>query len=350
MNTKKMWLFYSLAWLGYALLISLALLVEQRSVSVQLSLFARNLFFVLPAPLLLALLWPCSGWLNQRGFSTPVKVAFHLPGALLFTFAIQLFYYLCFLAGLIGPSAVNRNQAFWPMIYNVMMYAAHALIFHSLRAHQYRIQQDLKLAQTEKLLISTELNALRNKLNPHFLFNTLHSIIALVRKDQQAAEVALFRFSDMLRYILDTEKSGQDKVSLDQELAFIRDYLDLEALRLGKRLQVEWQIEAGSLSASIPALCLQPLVENSIKYAFNPRSQPGVLTLIASSQRHPGQLYLSVSDDGPGCDPAVIHNTTGMGLATIRRRLELEYGELAQFSLLSQPGQGTQIELRLPLA
>ncbi len=350
MNTRKMWLFYTLAWLAYAILISLALLADQKPLSEQIFWFGRNLFFVVPAPLALALLWPLSRYLNQARFSGLAKVAVHVVGALLFTLFIQLFYYACFLLNLIGPSAINRNQAFWPMIYNVMMYAAHALIFHSLRAHQYRIQQDLKLAQTEKLLIGAELNALRNKLNPHFLFNTLHSIIALVRKDQQAAEVALFRFSDMLRYILDTEKSGQDKVSLDEELSFIRDYLDLEALRLGPRLQVQWHIDADCLGASIPALCLQPLVENSIKYTFNPRSQPGVLSLSASCQKYPGQLWLAVSDDGPGFDQAQMQASKGMGLATIRRRLQLEYGELAQFTVHSAASQGTQIELRLPLA
>ncbi len=349
MNTRKIWAWYCLAWLAYAILISLALLSEQVSAVEQIKLFLRNLFFLLAAPLLLALLWPGSGWLNQRGFSTPVKVAFHLLGALIFTFSIQLFYYLCYLAGLTDYSAVNRNQSFWPMIYNVMMYAAHALIFHSLRAHQYRIQQDLTLAHTQKLLVSAELNALRNKLNPHFLFNTLHSIIALVRKDQQAAEMALFRFSDMLRYILDTEKSGQDKVSLSGELAFTRDYLDLEALRLGKRLQLDWQIDQASLALSVPALCLQPLVENSIKYAFNPRSQPGTLRISASLNRHPDKLCLSVADDGPGCDVAQLERANGMGIATIKRRLALEYAGAADFTVRSSPGQGMQIEILLPL-
>lgn len=349
MNTRKIWLWYCLAWLAYTLLVCLALLSEQVSAVEQIRLFIRNFLFILPAPSFLALLWPFSGYLNRREFSTFSKIVIHLLGALCFTLYIQLFYYLCYRLDLFEASNVIRNQSFWPMIYNVMMYAAHALIFHSLRAHHYRIQQDLALAQTQKLLVGAELNALRNKLNPHFLFNTLHSIIALVRKDQQAAEMALFRFSDMLRYILDTEKSGQDKVSLSEELAFVRDYLDLEALRLGKRLQLDWQIEQASLAQSVPALSLQPLVENSIKYAFNPRSQAGTLRISSSLSRVPGKLCLSVEDDGPGCDPAQLEHATGMGIATIKRRLALEYAKAAAFTVRTSPGQGMQVEIQLPL-
>jgi len=94
----------------------------------------------------------------------------------------------------------------WPFLYNMMGYGIIASIFHGVRASAAARLQDIAMSQAQNLLVAAELTALRNKLNPHFLFNTLHSIIALVRKDAKAAEAALFRFSDMLRYILETEK------------------------------------------------------------------------------------------------------------------------------------------------
>jgi LytS/YehU family sensor histidine kinase len=204
-------------------------------------------------------------------------------------------------------------------------------------------------AQAQALLARTELAALRNKLNPHFLFNTLHSIIALTRKDSVAAEKALLMFSDMLRYVLDTEKAGEDHVPLGEELDFARDYLNLEALRLGHRLTLVWQIDESLLHHAVPALSIQPLVENSIKHAFNPRSAPGRLEIIARRDAATQSLIVTVRDDGPGCSPEALASAQGLGLKTVARRLQLEHGERASLRTESAPGAGFAVHLHWPL-
>jgi LytS/YehU family sensor histidine kinase len=199
------------------------------------------------------------------------------------------------------------------------------------------------------LLARAELSALRNKLDPHFLFNTLHSILALVRRDPPRAEQALLRFSDLLRQLLDRERGsadesgGEDRLLLAREIDFTRDYLALEALRLGPRLSVDWQLDDAALDARVPFLCVQPLVENAIKHAFNPRSAPGRLTL--SARPIAAGLQIEVADDGPGCDPARAEASAGLGLRTVRRRVELAGGRL---EVQTRPGAGFRVRIDLP--
>jgi len=208
----------------------------------------------------------------------------------------------------------------------------------------------MAISQAEALVAKSELTALRNKLNPHFLFNTLHSIIALTRKESGAAETALLKFSDMLRYILDTEKSGDTMVTLDEELKFVRDYLALESLRLGSRLSVEWDIDDATRYHLLPALTVQPLVENSIKHAFNPHSRAGKLTISAHINAANRDLDIAVSDDGPGCDMLAMKESSGLGVKTVARRLQLEYGQRGNLEIKTAPGAGCAIHLSIPLA
>ena len=203
-------------------------------------------------------------------------------------------------------------------------------------------------AQAQTLLARTELAALRNKLNPHFLFNTLHSIIALTRKDAPRAEGALLMFSDMLRYVLDTEKAGLDQVPLQQELDFTRDYLALEALRLGPRLTVQWQVDEAALSVAVPALSVQPVVENSIQHAFNPRSAPGVLRISVRLDALAHTLHIDIQDDGPGCTPDALAAAQGLGIKTVARRLLLQHGDRASLRIVTQPGAGFSAHFTLP--
>lgn len=345
---RKMWIAYTLIWLLYALTVSVALVTEEQ-VSIASFQFVRNMLLMLPAPFLLALVWPLTGFLQRKALPLFAIFSVHVGGALMYAFVPGLVYLGLSLVGIVQLDLSSRMFSFWPTLYNGMMYLTHALVFHGIRIHRQRVQQDLALEQTRRLLISTELNALRNKLNPHFLFNTLHSIIALVRKDQQAAESALFRFSDMLRYILDTEKSGHDRVTLEEELQFVRDYLALEGLRLGARLQVEWDVDDSCAGVSLPALIIQPLVENSIRHAFNPRSQPGLLTIRCSLDASAECLRVEVRDNGPGCDPQQIAQAAGMGMRTIQRRLALEYGDAAAWIVSTAPGAGMSVAFSVPL-
>jgi LytS/YehU family sensor histidine kinase len=217
------------------------------------------------------------------------------------------------------------------------------------RLNHARQHQAAAIQQAHALLVASELNALRNKLNPHFLFNTLHSIIALTRKNPEAAETALFQFSDMLRYVLDTEKSGSDRVTLEDELRFVRDYLELEGLRLGARLKVEWELDDVASGLPLPALSLQPLVENSIKHAFNPHSRPGLLRIRTRVDGEAGLLAMTVGDDGPGAEPAAVAQSNGLGLRTVARRLQLEYGARGALDIETAPGSGFVVTMSIPL-
>jgi LytS/YehU family sensor histidine kinase len=339
-----MWRIYIYGWLAYATFLAVADQLDK----VALGQFdfangALTIVTLVPSALLLSLAWPLTGYLERRQVRLPAQLAIHASAAVAFALVAQGGFWKMF--------SVNKPLSWyiWPLLYHAMTYALGAGIFHLVRANEAAHRQALAIHQAQSLLIASELNALRSKLNPHFLFNTLHSIIALTRKDSTAAEAALFQFSDMLRYVLDTEKSGNDRVTLDDELRFVRDYLELEALRLGERLTVEWDIDDDAGGHSLPALSLQPIVENSIKHAFNPHSRPGKLLIRTRHDTAARQLRMTVRDDGPGADPASLGRSNGLGIRTVQRRLELEYGARAAFSIDTAPGAGFAVTMSIPL-
>jgi LytS/YehU family sensor histidine kinase len=200
-------------------------------------------------------------------------------------------------------------------------------------------------------LVRAELAAITGKLNPHFLFNTLNSLIALTRKDSKAAEQALLRFAGMLRYVLDNKRSANERVALREEVDFVRDYLALETLRLGQRLKVDWDLDPATLDDEIPPLSLQPLVENSIQHGIAPRTQGGTVR-ISSRREGPGAtLALSVSDDGAGCEPAqldAVKSRSGIGLSALRKRFALDFDGRARMQIQTAPGAGFRTELWIP--
>jgi signal transduction histidine kinase len=349
---RRFWLLYAAGWVPLVLLYAVATRIDDLlSGNFKILVAFLNAAHTLgPAPFLLTFVWPLTGFLERRSSGPVFAVALHTVAAILFVaiwhavvYAIAYFYY--------GPQSAQRivqSWFIWQAMWGLMMYAVIAGVFHAVRAVEAARVQAVATAQAETLLMRSELVALRNKLNPHFLFNTLHSIIALTRKDAKAAEAALLKFSDMLRYVLETEKSGVDMVRLEDELQFVHDYLDLESLRLGNRLSVDWQVDDNAKSHLVPALSVQPLVENSIKHAFNPRVQKGVLTISARLDAAQQQLSIAVSDDGPGCDLAAVSQSTGLGVRTVERRLKLEYRERATFDIATAPRAGFRVQMVIP--
>jgi hypothetical protein len=340
-----MWRYYAAAWLTHALVITAMLqakdLAEGRF-DLMDALQAAQI--TLSPALMLAPVWPLAGWLERRGARLAAAIGLHVLAALVFA-VCSLFL----IKMMMGPYTKPLAWYLWPFMYFIMMYGLVAGVFHLVRTSRAAHRQALAIHQAQSLLIASELSALRSKLNPHFLFNTLHSIIALTRKDSGAAEAALFHFSDMLRYVLDTEKRGHDRVTLEEELRFVRDYLDLEALRLGERLSIEWDVDDAAAGQPLPALTLQPLVENSIKHAFNPHSRPGRLLIRTRVEHNAGRLLMTVRDDGPGADRAQIDASTGLGIRTVARRLQLDYGARAEFDIDTAPGAGFEVRLSIPL-
>ena len=341
-----MWRIYIGLWLAYVLLVALVVQADQIMAGrFDPSMVFYSLCTTGPPGVVLALLWPLTGWMDARGLRGAARFGLHLALALGFGLCTHLL-----LVATMGGKARPLSWHAWPLMYSLMIYALVAGTFQTVRANAAAQRQALAAQQARTMLVAAELGALRSKLNPHFLFNTLHSIIALTQRNPAAAEKALFQFSDMLRYVLDTERAGVDRVTLDAELDFVRDYLELEALRLGERLQVAWDLDPDAGDHLLPALTLQPLVENSIKHAFNPHSRPGLLRIASRRDVDQGVLRLSVSDVGPGAARAAVDASPGLGLRTIGRRLELDYAGRAALTVNTRPGAGFTVTVTLPLA
>ncbi len=283
-----------------------------------------------------------------------LEVVLHVVGAIAFGAAWQACDYTVS-ALLYGRGYANGmlvQTVLWRAIWGVIAYAAIATAFTAwLQARRARTAL-LAAAQAESALARAELAVISGKLNPHFLFNTLNSLIALTRKDAQAAEAALMRFSNMLRYVLDTKRSAADRVALGDEIEFVRDYLALESLRLGKRLQVDWELDPATFADEIPPLSLQPLVENAIQHGIAPRVEGGRVGIRSARNLMNQGLELSVEDDGAGCEPARLDDPaparSGIGLTALRRRFALDYDGRARLQIRTQPGAGFRVDLWIP--
>jgi LytS/YehU family sensor histidine kinase len=202
-----------------------------------------------------------------------------------------------------------------------------------------------RAARAEALQARAQLEALRNQLNPHFILNTLHALLGILRREPAVAEEALERLGDLLRYSLRVQREGLDEVTLREEIDFVRAYLDLERLRLGERLRVELDAPPEALDALVPAFALQTLVENAVRHAIAPRAGGGRLALRARPAG--GGLRIEVEDDGRGAPSGPSVDGQGIGLALLRERLSAIYDGRADLSLIRTEG-GTRAVLDLP--
>lgn len=192
---------------------------------------------------------------------------------------------------------------------------------------------------------SARLKALQAQLEPHFLFNTLNGISSLVaegRNDSATAMIA--RLSDFLRLTLQT--AGTPEITLANEMIFVRQYLDIQKLRFGDRLRFEFAIAPQAMDALVPALLLQPLVENAVRHGILPRASGG--RVIVSARTLDGRLLLDVDDDGPGIQRSAAPSS-GLGLSNTATRLTELYGGLAEFAVGRSKAGGAGVAIRIPL-
>lgn len=221
----------------------------------------------------------------------------------------------------------------------------------------------LELAEVEeerRLAATAKLDALRAQINPHFLFNTLNTIASKARTDPEQARELLLRLSDFFRYSV--RQQGQF-AEFGQEYFFVRTYLSLEQARFGDRLEVVYEIEPQVLTAQVPVLVIQPLVENAVKHGLAPKVEGGTVRLEAATDPIGRTTRIRVSDTGVGMDPDHVaalftpDPTTdeeaeggGLALRNIAARLGQIYGERHALRVVSEPGGGTTVELRIPQA
>ena len=237
--------------------------------------------------------------------------------------------------------ALFRTLDFEMPVYWALVGLQHAIDYHGeARAREVRA------AQLETRLVEAQLSTLQQQLHPHFLFNTLHAISALVHRDPEKADVMIERLSDLLRLTLD--KVGVQEVPLHEELDYLRAYLDIEQVHFGDRLQIDYLVEPAARHALVPNLILQPLAENAIRHGLEPRPEAGRLTIEASCRGN--VLTLSVRDTGRGVqDPARVNGHGGVGLTNTRARLERLYRGDARLDIAPNPGGGALATVTMPL-
>lgn len=201
-------------------------------------------------------------------------------------------------------------------------------------------ERGLREANLETRLMEAQLQTLQRQLHPHFLFNTLNAISTLMHRDVQAADRTLVQLSGLLRVTLDS--IARPQIRLSEELDFLDKFVQIEQTRLGDRLSVTFDVDADTLDALVPALILQPLVENAIKYGVAPHGHAGVVSVNGHLEGE--LLVLEVTDDGPGpSEPALAALSTGIGLSNTRARLSHQYGARHRFEFKRHQGGFTVV-------
>jgi hypothetical protein len=245
--------------------------------------------------------------------------------------------------GLYVPSLLVRVKA-WillPFYLWVLVIAIRTVVHTSRFLYTWAERQAAHAAKAEAEAADARLAALQAQMNPHFLFNALNTVAALVRTNPGTAERTVEHLADVLRRTL--ARTSRTSGTLEEELEYLKAYLAVEQQRYGERLSVSWAIAEETRRLSLPPLLLQPLVENALKHGLGARLEGGRLAIAAA--RDGDSLRLSVTDDGAGL-PTRTHEGTGIG--NLRRRLSTLYGDRARFSLEQQNGS-TVATLDLPV-
>ena len=204
-------------------------------------------------------------------------------------------------------------------------------------------ERELRAAQLEANLARARLQVLKIQLHPHFLFNTHNAISELIHKDPDAAEKTLTNLSDLLRISL--EKLDVEEVPLEQELEFLKKYVEIEQTRFRERLKFKMHIAPDTLDAQVPNMLLQPLIENAVKHGITPLKKGGTIELEAA--RKNGHLLLQITDDGIGAENAK-NLIKGIGLANTKARLLHLYKNNQSLEIESKKDKGFSVKLKIP--
>ncbi|HEX5792700.1 MAG TPA: histidine kinase [Rheinheimera sp.] len=255
---------------------------------------------------------------------------------------------------------IPAENAFWMLLWDkdiidlrmlignldtsVLAFFVWAACYLTVLINQQQLAREAETARLSQKIQQLELQALSHQLNPHFTFNALNSVCALLEAQRyDDAETMSEQLATFLRYSL--SKSPDSLVQLADELSAINAYLQLQKTRFGDKLKVNWQIDESLKQQRIPALLLQPLVENAIKYAVATRQQGATITICGKRQQN--SLHLQVADDGPGSQLTASCESSGVGLENIRNRLLQHFGDSARLDVGASP-QGFTVDISLP--
>jgi two-component system LytT family sensor kinase len=247
-----------------------------------------------------------------------------------------------------GTSFSMESSNFWVRI---AIYATSVMVVGTVLKIWNSVRIQIKLEEQERMLLHARMEALQNQINPHFLFNTLNSVSSLVRFDPNTAREMIIKLANILRRLLNSTDAF---VPLREEMEFIDNYLDIEVVRFGQdKLHVVKELEPDSLNAMVPAMLLQPLVENSIKHGLSGKLEGGSIFL--RSRIADSHLFIEVGDDGVGMGAASLVERpsglggNGIGMANVAERLKVLYGDTARMTIDSQNGKGTLVKIQMPI-
>ena len=256
---------------------------------------------------------------------------------------------------LLNPWAFSHGSdpfpQIWPrkfyggMLADLILYSVLLLVVYLFDSRSKLSLQQAETARLNEQLSKAQLNALRRQIEPHFLFNALNSIAGLVRENQNDAAVSMIAgLSDFLRKVL--EHSERHQVPLVEELEFTQKYLDIQKVRFAERLQFSVDVPSDVLSAQVPSLILQPMVENAIKHGIAKRAQGGAIHIAAS--RSNGTLMLRVYNDGPSLPAGWETTQSGIGIWNVRTRLQSLYGNACDLTLRNRAPGGVEAAVSVP--
>ena len=227
----------------------------------------------------------------------------------------------------------------------LILYAAIVAIAYVVDSRQRLALQETETARVNELLTRAQLDALRRQIEPHFLFNTLNGIAALVRERRNDAAInMLIKLSDVLRRVV--EGSAKHEVALGEEIEFLQKYLDIQKVRFAERLRLSVNVPEELLTAQVPSLLLQPIVENSIKHGIAKSAHGGAVRVWAF--RSDGMLTLNVYNDGPklAADTGTVQVSTG--ISNLRTRLRSLYGNEFSLTMQNKDPSGVEVTVSFP--
>jgi signal transduction histidine kinase len=343
-----------LAWTMLALLLGFQMYTNGLNSDSRIAL-SRAIFVSVCNYWLYAVLTPPIIWLAIRFRITRERwvsrLAIHFAGFLLFSAGYSLLRGFVFpllnqFTGYMGSRSLSlaigvfKGSLFWDLW---MYFAIVALTYAAFYYAESRKRQ-LQEVRLQAQLSQAQLQLLKAQLQPHFIFNTLHAISTLMSRDVPGARRMIVRLSELLRMAM--QRIEAHELTLKEELEFVRNYLEIEQIRFQDRLTIQFEISPEVLDAMVPALLLQPLVENAVRHGIAVQSRQGWIGVKAKPSD--GCLEISIEDNGPGLADA-FRLREGVGIPNTRARLEQLYASEYTFELKSRPEAGLNVAITIPL-